>query len=112
MTFTLSRACCSFFFNDPATTEIYTLSLHDALPISSATESDRILRAQLSHALGAHQKNRIPREQPFVFIHVAGEAVSKFLHLFEEPQRRLKRQPADSEIRRHHPLAPYHPPRI
>src|SRR5206468_8920773 len=27
--------CCVlfFFFNDPATTEIYTLSLHDALPI-------------------------------------------------------------------------------
>ena len=23
----------SFFFNDTATTEIYTLSLHDALPI-------------------------------------------------------------------------------
>jgi len=23
-----------FFFNDTATTEIYTLSLHDALPIS------------------------------------------------------------------------------
>src|SRR6266511_4167582 len=30
------RALCLvfFFFNDPATTEIYTLSLHDALPIS------------------------------------------------------------------------------
>src|SRR2546430_4400841 len=28
--------CCSFFFfNDTATTEIYTLSLHDALPISA-----------------------------------------------------------------------------
>src|SRR5690625_7016122 len=26
----------SFFFNDTATTEIYTLSLHDALPISEA----------------------------------------------------------------------------
>src|SRR5438445_10943867 len=26
-----------FFFNDPATTEIYTLSLHDALPISDPT---------------------------------------------------------------------------
>src|SRR6267142_6747712 len=25
-----------FFFNDTATTEIYTLSLHDALPISQA----------------------------------------------------------------------------
>src|SRR5437763_16533078 len=27
-----------FFFNDTATTEIYTLSLHDALPISWRTE--------------------------------------------------------------------------
>src|SRR6267143_6641080 len=26
-----------FFFNDTATTEIYTLSLHDALPISRST---------------------------------------------------------------------------
>src|SRR3989442_14669067 len=33
------RSCTSFpffFFNDTATTEIYTLSLHDALPISDA----------------------------------------------------------------------------
>src|SRR5216684_6937811 len=28
------RYCFFFFFNDTATTEIYTLSLHDALPIS------------------------------------------------------------------------------
>src|SRR2546430_3813965 len=28
-----------FFFNDTATTEIYTLSLHDALPISAAAQS-------------------------------------------------------------------------
>src|SRR5689334_24714091 len=35
----LSKLCCFFFFNDPATTEIYTLSLHDALPISSACAS-------------------------------------------------------------------------
>src|SRR2546427_6801939 len=27
-----------FFFNDTATTEIYTLSLHDALPICEGTE--------------------------------------------------------------------------
>src|SRR3712207_7614616 len=26
---------CIFFFNDTTTTEIYTLSLHDALPISA-----------------------------------------------------------------------------
>src|SRR5579863_10776350 len=29
-----------FFFNDTATTEIYTLSLHDALPISGAGSRD------------------------------------------------------------------------
>src|SRR3989449_9982423 len=28
-----------FFFNDTATTEIYTLSLHDALPISPASNT-------------------------------------------------------------------------
>src|SRR6266853_5169632 len=33
----LVRYFCFFFFNDTATTEIYTLSLHDALPISLIT---------------------------------------------------------------------------
>src|SRR5256885_11134441 len=32
------RMCAFFFFNDTATTEIYTLSLHDALPISHGLE--------------------------------------------------------------------------
>src|SRR3712207_7127415 len=31
--------CFVFFFNDTATTEIYTLSLHDALPIFSLYDS-------------------------------------------------------------------------
>src|SRR5476649_1793778 len=34
-----------FFFNDTATTEIYTLSLHDALPISQ----DKTFELKLSH---------------------------------------------------------------
>src|SRR6266498_1591326 len=37
-----------FFFNDTATTEIYTLSLHDALPISPAL-SLRDIRRDRSH---------------------------------------------------------------
>src|SRR5471030_3537531 len=41
--FVLERFCVFlffffFFFNDTATTEIYTLSLHDALPISSGSK--------------------------------------------------------------------------
>src|SRR2546426_5512927 len=35
-----------FFFNDTATTEIYTLSLHDALPISYQTVGRRIVAIQ------------------------------------------------------------------
>src|SRR5688572_32998558 len=39
----MALPCCSlasfFFFNDTATTEIYTLSLHDALPIYGPTNS-------------------------------------------------------------------------
>src|SRR2546422_11560662 len=34
-----------FFFNDTATTEIYTLSLHDALPISPAAAAELRERA-------------------------------------------------------------------
>src|SRR5438477_13034156 len=33
--YSYALASYSFFFNDTATTEIYTLSLHDALPISA-----------------------------------------------------------------------------
>src|SRR2546426_6102916 len=36
----MSPTCFSFFFNDTATTEIYTLSLHDALPISTLGRVD------------------------------------------------------------------------
>src|SRR2546430_5833755 len=32
--------CYFFFFNDTATTEIYTLPLHDALPISALRGAD------------------------------------------------------------------------
>src|SRR5438045_6591387 len=35
MNFPFSVVSIHFFFNDTATTEIYTLSLHDALPISA-----------------------------------------------------------------------------
>src|SRR5256885_9276051 len=35
-----------FFFNDTATTEIYTLSLHDALPICTGEEGRRHAKAE------------------------------------------------------------------
>src|SRR3712207_8977123 len=36
-----------FFFNDTATTEIYTLSLHDALPISAREDHVRVAQGDL-----------------------------------------------------------------
>src|SRR3712207_8607111 len=38
-----------FFFNDTATTEIYTLSLHDALPISKARALGAYLHDARNH---------------------------------------------------------------
>src|SRR2546428_12977537 len=52
-----------FFFNDTATTEIYTLSLHDALPISS----DR----------GGDHRHSCRHRDPEVREH-QGEGVSRF----------------------------------
>src|SRR5256885_12140415 len=46
-----------FFFNDTATTEIYTLSLHDALPIS-LTESALTRLATLYYVDGCTQDQR------------------------------------------------------
>src|SRR2546425_3764770 len=43
----MSLPCSSFFFfNDTATTEIYTLSLHDALPICARTRREIHVQAE------------------------------------------------------------------
>src|SRR3989449_5544895 len=58
--------CFFFFFNDTATTEIYTLSLHDALPISGG--EDRGIEAarqpieQIEHAGERSAHEREPYE--------------------------------------------------
>src|SRR5689334_24100382 len=64
-----------FFFNDTATTEIYTLSLHDALPISSrGVHLTEEVRRRLV---------RILRTSVFVAITVAAIAVRSEEHTSE-----------------------------
>src|SRR3712207_8414045 len=56
-----------FFFNDTATTEIYTLSLHDALPICLRAEHRHHARARARHRLRALGREPLPgraRELP------------------------------------------------
>src|SRR2546426_6199719 len=43
-----------FFFNDTATTEIYTLSLHDALPISTVQPAVSVSRKRVGFHRGTH----------------------------------------------------------
>src|SRR3712207_7279776 len=57
---------CTFFFNDTATTEIYTLSLHDALPISHSSS----LGLQRWHESGLHLSS----------CQVAGRTRTTYLH--------------------------------
>src|SRR5260370_27594425 len=47
-----SHSSFFFFFNDTATTEIYTLSLHDALPIS------RVMDGELEHRVAVPQEHQ------------------------------------------------------
>src|SRR5690349_23933074 len=51
--------CSFFFFNDTATTEIYTLSLHDALPISRPPDAPRAGARPLEDT--ARPTPRLPR---------------------------------------------------
>src|SRR3989442_7679438 len=54
----------SFFFNDTATTEIYTLSLHDALPISrSSLPRPRSGRARRADPWRYQRRRARPRSE-------------------------------------------------
>src|SRR3712207_8052709 len=48
-----------FFFNDTATTEIYTLSLHDALPIFEALPEDDAVLVHEGEPAGLHAVRRL-----------------------------------------------------
>src|SRR5256885_3367155 len=53
---------CFFFFNDTATTEIYTLSLHDALPILKVGDARTLLDVSGGYTRGHEVVG--PRELP------------------------------------------------
>src|SRR5437764_12660804 len=53
-----------FFFNDTATTEIYTLSLHDALPIYLFIETNPVpVKAALAMMGVCEEEYRLPRSE-------------------------------------------------
>src|SRR2546430_5438564 len=69
-----------FFFKDTATTEIYTLSLHDALPISRG-----------------HRASRRPRERVLQAVRAADRGGAGRLARARAGRLRLGQQPGRSE---------------
>src|SRR5690606_41853489 len=58
--FSSSYVYSFFFFNDTATTEIYTLSLHDALPISDKGTRCRAAGHRTRHDVGRAVRGHPP----------------------------------------------------
>src|ERR1039457_7645402 len=54
-----------FFFNDTATTEIYTLSLHDTLPISQIKPDRQLLLGKIPALLTRYGANLLHCRSPF-----------------------------------------------
>src|SRR6478752_10254488 len=86
--FIFSIFFCVFFFNDTATTEIYTLSLHDALPTSICSAPVHSSNASATRGRGPVRKRSRSEEH-------TSELQSR-LHLvcrllLEKTKRRAKR---------------------
>src|SRR3712207_7955947 len=79
--------CCSFFFNDTATTEIYTLSLHDALPISTLGRARQLAHVRRQRV----QLGRVARQHP-VQLDVEREALGRDLRSEEHTSELQSRQ--------------------
>src|SRR2546428_14016632 len=71
-----------FFFNDTATTEIYTLSLHDALPILTSTTARRSPLPSTS---------RTPSERKFPAWSVQAQFTSRLMSRFSPEDRKSTR---------------------
>src|SRR5258708_20796639 len=81
-----------FFFNDTATTEIYTLSLHDALPISSRLRFGRVIGERCDRRMG---QDRI---EPLFTIIRAVEEVREQATDLVDPHKRTRSEEHTSEL--------------
>src|SRR2546422_7676434 len=85
-----------FFFNDTATTEIYTLSLHDALPISRHTVLGQRRLEQL-----LHQPNSFDDLPRIVLLGVIEGALEVVHHRQEVLEQRSEEHTSELQSRLH-----------
>src|SRR5438270_11675772 len=87
-----------FFFNDTATTEIYTLSLHDALPIRRASLSSR--RVPWTHSIGA-SNSRLRSEEHTSELQSQSNLVCRLLLEKKKKNTRQKPQLCQNRYKTH-----------
>src|SRR2546430_10419253 len=96
--------CFFFFFNDTATTEIYTLSLHDALPISTGPggmpkgESNKFVydtSAETGKPLTTHQFYDGKRSEEHTS-ELQSQSISYAVFCLKKKKRRTRRRQHDS----------------
>src|SRR3712207_7383644 len=105
-----------FFFNDTATTEIYTLSLHDALPIFSRGDApDRRYRQQLHPPASSEVEMTTETTTPLIEV----QSISKYFGQVDRKSTRLNSSHANisyavfclkkkKNIQHPHSIYPYH----
>src|SRR2546425_11161444 len=82
-----------FFFNDTATTEIYTLSLHDALPICAARGGRAGARGRAGRAALGRARERPRSEEHTSELQSLAYLVCRLLLEKKKKMRRLTPQP-------------------
>src|SRR5438094_6733149 len=81
-----------FFFNDPATTEIYTLSLHDALPISKtvAEIQDQIRALAERHHIGILLTDHNVRDRKSTRLNFSHRTISYAVFCLKKKKKKKK----------------------
>src|SRR5258708_14577052 len=105
--FRLASICFFFFFfNDTATTEIYTLSLHDALPISRQRITPRMLHItqmkvpQSTHGYPSEARSVLPRSEEHTSeLQSPDHLVCRLL--LEKKKKKIRRESSNKRHMRH-----------
>src|SRR2546427_3706119 len=94
-----------FFFNDTATTEIYTLSLHDALPISCGppTAPPCHRRRPGTGLPAVRQWERRARDRKSTRLNSSHSQISYAVFCLKKKKTRLALQLVRNHARKHHP---------
>src|SRR3712207_8513008 len=95
--------CCFFFFNDTATPEIYTLSLHDALPIFPAPDARTLAKARLKEGVGVSGERTAISRQDRVAAELAAEQryVDRVYRRLEQLRRRSEEHTSELQSRQY-----------